>query len=110
MSTKYTTSLDSLRKTNSANSTVRSTNAILRGGNVIAKSEIDRIRASVIEPEYIHEEERRAYLKNLSNERVKHWPNTLEALRNKKESFIKDKNEREELERQEIDRQVSFNC
>lgn len=53
-----------------------------------------------------NEQRRRAELKRLSNERVKNWPNTLEALRKKKESFLKEREETEELRRQEQDREV----
>lgn len=56
-----------------------------------------------------NEQRRRAELKRLSNERVKNWPNTLEALRKKKESFLKEREETEELRRQEQDREVLFN-
>jgi hypothetical protein len=47
---------------------------------------------------------RKVELKQLSNEKLKHWPNTLEAIRIKKESFIKDREESDELERQEVDK------
>jgi len=43
--------------------------------------------------------------KKLSNERLKHWPNTLEAMRKKKENFIRDKRDKEESDRREVDRQ-----
>lgn len=50
--------------------------------------------------------EKKKRLKALSDEKVKNWPNTLEALRKKKESFLKDRAALEELKRQEIDKQV----
>merc|ERR1711871_1658882 len=43
--------------------------------------------------------------KKLSNERLKHWPNTLEAMRKRKENFIRDKRDKEENDRREVDRQ-----
>jgi hypothetical protein len=76
--------------------------------NIISRSELERIRGSVNDPiDDLPRLNKRAHLKQLSAERVKHWPNTLEATRRKKEMFIKEKREKEELERQEIDRQVS---
>lgn len=64
------------------------------------------MKASVLPPvENRARQERKAQLKAMSDERQKHWPNTLEALRRKKESFIKDREEKEELKRQEIDRE-----
>lgn len=48
------------------------------------KDELDRIRAKVTEPPETDADARRRYLKKLSDERVRHWPNTLEAQRKKK--------------------------
>jgi cytidylate kinase len=45
-------------------------------------------------------------LKKLSEDRIQHWPNTLDANRTKKESFMKDREAKDELRRQEIDKQV----
>ena len=75
--------------------------------NVIASSEIERIKQSVL-PEVVNNDKqlRRIQLKALSEERLSHWPNTLEAMRLKKETFLRDKEEKEELRRQEIDREV----
>lgn len=50
--------------------------------------------------------DRKAELKQLSAARVQHWPNTLEANRTKKESFMKDREAQDELRRQEVDKQV----
>jgi hypothetical protein len=47
---------------------------------------------------------RKAELKEMSQTRMKNWPNTLEALRKKKESFTRDHEEQAEKERREIDR------
>ena len=75
----------------------------------LTRSDIERMRASVLPPvENVYKLERKAELKRMSDERQKHWPNTLEALRNKKESFTRDREEKEELKRQEIDREVDI--
>jgi transposase len=76
---------------------------------IMSKSEIERIKASLLpEVRDTSKLERKAELKKKSEERLKHWPNTLEALRIKKESFLKDREDEEERKRQEIDREVSF--
>jgi len=75
---------------------------------VISRNEFERIKASIV-PISADERSRlarREELKKLSEDKKSKWPNTLEAVRKKKESFLKDKEEREELRRQEIDRQV----
>jgi hypothetical protein len=75
-------------------------------GVMISSGEIERMRRSVLPSTENHSrEEKRAHLKHLSNEKLKHWPNTLEALRLKKESFLKEKAAEEELKRIEIDRE-----
>lgn len=85
-------------------------------GSVVSRSEIERMRRSVLPPaERVNvRQEKMATLKKLSNDRVKHWPNTLEALRNKKESYMKEREQIEEEKRQEIDREVcdfvEFEC
>lgn len=48
---------------------------------------------------------RKEELKKLSSDRYKHWPNTLDALREKKLNFVAEKAKNEELARQEVDRQ-----
>lgn len=64
------------------------------------------MRRSVLPPTENHaREQKRAHLKHLSNEKLKHWPNTLDALRLKKESFLKEKAAEEELKRIDIDRE-----
>jgi hypothetical protein len=50
--------------------------------------------------------DRKEQLKKLSEDRIQHWPNTLDANRTKKESFMKDREAKDELRRQEIDKQV----
>lgn len=75
---------------------------------VLTKAELDRIRGSIRPGTDLASTEvadRKAQLKNLSAERVKHWPNTLEALRKKKETFLKDRADQDEVKRQEVDRQ-----
>jgi predicted PP-loop superfamily ATPase len=77
---------------------------------ILTKAELERIRQEAREnddrPNY--DKLKKADLKQKSLDRVKNWPNTLEALSKKKESFLKDRADEEELRRQEIDRQVIF--
>jgi hypothetical protein len=88
---------------------------------MINRSELERIKASILPSiEDNSRIERRKELKKKSEDRLKNWPNTLEALRLKKESFLKDREAEEEAKRQEIDREVcvkysswlprGFNC
>ena len=76
---------------------------------ILSSRELQRIRQSVNpeDPNTLQslKAAKRAQLKKLSNDRLKNWPNTLEALRKKKESYMKDKAEKEENERREVDRQ-----
>lgn len=75
----------------------------------MSKAELDRIRASILPSvEDNSKIERKKELKKKSEDRLKNWPNTLEALRIKKESFLKDREAEEELRRQEIDREVGI--
>ncbi len=77
---------------------------------VLSQSDLARMKRSVQSiPEDTSAQDRRAELKRRSEERVKNWPNTLEALRKKKENFLKDREEQEEKRRQEIDKQVIKN-
>ena len=76
---------------------------------IISYGELQRMKASV-RPEAHNEDPRkvrRDELKARSQDRLKHWPNTLEALRNKKVAFVEEKFQREEEARQEVDREVS---
>lgn len=73
---------------------------------VLSRKEIERMKASVLPPV----EDRRAQMKKTelrekSQERLKHWPNTLEAVRKKKESFLQEKEAKAEEVRQKIDRE-----
>ena len=77
---------------------------------IISSQDLARIRQSV-QPEDPQGQglqslkaTKRAQLKKLSNDRLKNWPNTLEAMRQKKESYMKDKAEKEENARREVDR------
>ena len=73
----------------------------------LSKAEIERIKASLLpsveNKSYL---DRKAELKQKSEDKLKHWPNTLEALRIKKELAIADREKNAELQRQEVDRQV----
>jgi hypothetical protein len=73
---------------------------------VMTKAELARIKQSIAPLKEDHSRvERRKELKAKSEERLKHWPNTLEALRMKKESFLKDREGDDETRRQEVDRE-----
>jgi len=75
----------------------------------ISKAEIERMKASVLPSvENKYALERKAELKKKSDEKLKNWPNTLEALRIKKENAIVDRERVAELQRQEIDREVVY--
>lgn len=71
-------------------------------------SELERMRSSIAPTNSAEKvrSERKAELKQLSINRVQHWPNTLEANRTKKLSIMKDREAQEELKRQEIDIEV----
>jgi hypothetical protein len=58
---------------------------------MISRGEMQRIQASVQPTQLTYAESKRKALKSLSDDRVKHWPNTLEASRKKKESFKQDR-------------------
>lgn len=73
-------------------------------GITLSRQEIENMRASVL-PES-HDNSKAEYLRKrqqLSDDKIKHWPNTLEALRKKKESYLKDKEDKLEAERQQVD-------
>lgn len=73
--------------------------------HVISRNELQRMRQSVREPVISNTEARRKQLKELSDSRVAHWPNTLEASRRKKDNWKREKLQAEELERQRVDRE-----
>jgi len=75
---------------------------------VISSAELNRIRGSLSReikapPSDLKTE--RVNLQQLSQTRVKKWPNTLEAERKKKEARRAEKADREEEERKKIDRE-----
>ena len=74
---------------------------------VLSRSELDKMRKSVqpVEQDQFKEMAIKTR-KALSEDKLKNWPNTLEALRKKKESYMKDKEDKLEAERQELDLQV----
>lgn len=73
----------------------------------ISRAELERMKQSTLPPETDRSREiSRKKRKELSDDKLKHWPNTLEALRKKKESFIKDREAQLESERQVVDLQV----
>ena len=75
---------------------------------IVSRAEIDRIINPFQSTKLDDKMARKAQLKELSEKRMANWPNTLDALRRKKESFIKDRDAEEELRRQQIDREVCF--
>ena len=79
---------------------------------VISFAELERMRASIAPISNAERSriDRKDELKRLSQDRVQHWPNTLEANRTKKESFMKDREAQDEMRRQEIDKQVHQIC
>jgi hypothetical protein len=79
---------------------------------VITMSELERMRSSIAPTNSADKDrsDRKAELKQLSINRVQHWPNTLEANRTKKLSIMKDREAQEELKRQQIDIEVNYIC
>ncbi|KAJ0410415.1 hypothetical protein P43SY_002747 [Pythium insidiosum] len=69
----------------------------------LSADELERILASVSPPAQTDREARRQELKAKSEQRTSRWPNTLEAMRLKKDRWKKDKEEREEAARKVID-------
>uniref|UniRef100_A0A7S1Y0J5 Trichohyalin-plectin-homology domain-containing protein n=1 Tax=Phaeomonas parva TaxID=124430 RepID=A0A7S1Y0J5_9STRA len=75
-------------------------------GVVISRSELQRMRDSVSDvPQSTVDARRRERLTKLSEDRVKNWPNTLQAMRRKKENWKREKLAAEEAKRQELDRE-----
>lgn len=73
---------------------------------ILSQDDIFRMKQSVLPVIIDHSKvDRKAELKRLSDAKVKNWPNTLEAMRIKKEMFLKERADQDELRRQEIDRQ-----
>lgn len=75
---------------------------------VLTRAELERMRrtaSGAVEKHVDTKARRREELKKLSEDKMKHWPNTLEANRLKKLRFVEDKARKEEEARQELDRQ-----
>ena len=73
---------------------------------VVSSGELERMRCSAgPETRSLKELERLGKLKALSDEKVRTWPNTLEAMRKKKENWKQEKREEEEKKRLDIDRE-----
>ena len=71
------------------------------------RSDFEKIKNCIAPvPDDHYKAQRRLELQKKSEDRVQHWPNTLEALRKKKESFLTEKEARDEAIRREIDLQV----
>ena len=76
---------------------------------ILNRDELNRMRKSVLPPE--HDQSKEAAIrarKALSEDKLKHWPKTLEALRKKKESFMKDKEDSLEAAGQKLDLEVCY--
>eukprot|EP00752_Nemacystus_decipiens_P009459 g8458.t1 len=75
---------------------------------VLTQAELDQIRAKVTPTPETDADARRRHLKKLSDERVSHWPNTLEAQRKNKENWKKEQEELVESKRRDIDKAEAF--
>ncbi|TYZ57526.1 hypothetical protein PybrP1_011281 [[Pythium] brassicae (nom. inval.)] len=71
--------------------------------STLTSDELERILASVSAPTQSDREAKRLAIKAKSEQRTAQWPNTLEAMRKKKDRWKKDKEEREEEARKKID-------
>ena len=69
----------------------------------VRANELRRIQASVLDPVLTDKEARRVALRNKSISRCGKWPNTLEAMRKKKDDWKKNKEALEENQRLTID-------
>ena len=75
--------------------------------NIMRRSDLERIKQTIeISSGPTSKAAKKAELKKKSEDRLQHWPNTLDALHKKKESFLKEKEMREEAKRAEIDKEV----
>eukprot|EP01036_Dinobryon_divergens_P031252 gene31252-40620_t len=72
----------------------------------LSRAELEQIRASIL-PSVENKSflDRKAELKKKSEDKLKNWPNTLEAIRLKKENDFLDRERQVELQRQEVDKQ-----
>ena len=76
-------------------------------GTILTRAELERLKHRAVsdgEPRGDYKTQRRAQLKKMSDEKMKHWPNTLEANRMKKLRFVEERARKEEEARQEVDR------
>lgn len=71
----------------------------------ISRSELERMRALTRPDEITDAESRRRRLKALSDDKVKNWPNTIHAMRLKKENWKQERMIEEEKQRCEVDRE-----
>ncbi|GMF14391.1 unnamed protein product [Phytophthora lilii] len=69
----------------------------------LSADDLERMRASVSPPVQSDREARRQAIKLKSEQRTATWPNTLEAMRKKKDRWKKDREERLEEERTKVD-------
>ncbi|CAM9604490.1 unnamed protein product, partial [Ascophyllum nodosum] len=75
-------------------------------GVVLTQAELERVRATAnTAPEIDAADARRRDLKKLCDERVRLWPNTLQAQRQKKENWKRKQDEEVEARRRVVDRQ-----
>ncbi|CAM9464267.1 unnamed protein product [Ectocarpus sp. 6 AP-2014] len=75
---------------------------------VLTQAELDRIRAKVTKTPETDADARRRHLKVLSDERVSHWPNTLEAQRQNKENWKKQQEDLVEAKRRDVDKEEAL--
>jgi hypothetical protein len=72
----------------------------------LSREELRAIKSTLEDVPPNHDrDEKRARLKKLSDDRQAHWPNTLEAMRKKREAAFRDKEAIAEQKRKEIDRE-----
>lgn len=75
---------------------------------VLTRAELERLKrtaSGAVEKHVDVKAKRREELKKMSEDKMKHWPNTLEANRIKKLRYVEEKAHKEEMVRQELDRQ-----
>ncbi|CAM9251827.1 unnamed protein product [Scytosiphon promiscuus] len=75
---------------------------------VLTQAELDLIRAKITKTPETDADARRRHLKKLSDERVSHWPNTLEAHRKNKENWKKEQEDLVESKRRDIDKEEAL--
>ena len=70
----------------------------------LTQGDLAAMRARIAPETITDSDKRRRYLKSLSDDRVSHWPNTLEATRMKKQNWKLEKEQKLEEARVQIDR------